>query len=329
LNGVSYPGLMLDWDDLRYFLAVARHGSLSAAARRLEVAQPTVGRRLASLERQLGARLIVPTPTGQTLSPTGQRMLAHAEQMERDALAAEHIAFGRDAGLSGPVRVTASEWMIESVLAPLVAPFLVEHPRLCLELLADPRHISLVRREADLALRPSEFEQPEIVQRRVGSISFGLYASDGYLARHGMPNFENLCSGHFLIAMSEHLTKVPDTDWLPRVAAHAHVVARCNGRLPMAALAAASVGITCLPRFIGDATHGLRRLSAPEQEPARTLWLGGHRDAGAVPRIRASVLFLKASLQRLQGALHPGSSVGDVGDDQGAAGDDPDAPALP
>lgn len=296
---------MLDWDDLRYFLAVARHGSLSAAARSLEVAQPTVGRRISALERELGARLFVATPSGQALSATGQRMLAHAEQMDRDALAAEHIAFGRDAGVSGPVRVTASEWMIASVLAPLVAPFLASHPLLSLELLAEARHLSLVRREADLALRPSEFEQPEIVQRRIASVAFGLYASDAYLARHGTPNFASLCEGHRLIAMSEHLRKIPDVEWLPRVAARAQVVARCNGRQPMAALATAAVGMTCLPRFIGDATPGLRHLPTPVPEPTRPLWLGVHRDTRAVPRIERSLRFLAESIGRLQSALHP------------------------
>lgn len=93
--------LMLDWDDLRYFLAVAREGSLSAAARALGVAQPTVGRRLSAFETTLGAKLLVATPTGQQLSPTGLRLLAHAEQMERAALAAERAASGRDSGLSG------------------------------------------------------------------------------------------------------------------------------------------------------------------------------------------------------------------------------------
>lgn len=300
-------GRMLDWDDLRYFLAVARHGSLSAAARSLEVAQPTVGRRIAALERQLGARLFAATSTGQALSATGRRMLAHAEQMERDALAAEHIAFGRDAGLSGPVRITASEWMIESVLAPLVAPFLAHHPQLDLELLAESRHLSLVRREADIALRPSEFEQPEIVQRRIGSIAFGLYAADGYLARCGMPDFARQCEGHRLIVMSEHLRKVPELQYLPLVAARARVVARCNGRMPMAALAAAAVGITFLPRFIGDATNGLRYLQPPVPEPARPLWVGAHRDARAVHRIKATQQFLADGIGRLQSALHPGS----------------------
>ncbi|HKO94806.1 MAG TPA: LysR family transcriptional regulator [Polyangiaceae bacterium] len=299
---------MLDWDDLRYFLAVARSGSLSGAARLLGVAQPTVGRRIHAFERSLGAKLFLATPSGQVLSATGQRMLAHAEQMDQRALAAERVASGRDAGLAGAVIITASEWMIRSVVGPLLCPFLDSHPELRLELLAEARHLNLVRREADIALRVSKFEQPEIVQRQIAVIGFGLYASDSYLARHGAPDFERQCEGHALIAMSESLGKVPDVDWLPAFASRARVVARTNGREPMASMAAAGIGITCLPRFIGDATHGLRWLPTPVPAPERALWLGAHRDARSIPRVKASIAFLSESIGRLRAALCPGAA---------------------
>lgn len=297
---------MLDWDDLRYFLAVARSGSLSAAARSLAVSQPTVGRRMQAFERELGAKLFLATPSGQALSATGRRMLLHAEQMEQGALAAERVAAGRDVGLSGPVVITASEWMLRSVLGPLLSPFLSDHPELRLELLAESRHVSLARREADLALRPSKFEEPEIVQRQIAVLGFGLYASDGYLARRGAPDFTRQCEGHALIGMSESLGKVPDVDWLPAFASRARVVVRSNGREPMATMAAAGIGITCLPRFIGDATPGLRCLPTPVPAPQRALWLGAHRDSRTIPRVRASITFLSESIGRLRAALCPG-----------------------
>jgi DNA-binding transcriptional LysR family regulator len=271
----------------------------------LAVAQPTVGRRISAFESQLGAKLFVATPTGQSLSATGQRLLAHAEQMEHAALSAEHVASGRDMGLSGSVCITASEWMIRSVLGPVLAPFVARYPELSLELLAEARHLSLVRREADLALRPSRFEQPEVVQRQIAVLAFGLYASDSYLSRHGAPDFERQCEGHLLIGMSESLGKVPDREWLPNVAARARVVVRTNGREPMASMAAAGMGITCLPRFIGDTTPGLRLLPTPVPGPQRPLWLGVHRDARSVPRVKACVAFLSEGIGHLRGALCP------------------------
>lgn len=296
---------MLDWDDLRFFLAVARHGSLSAASKVLRVAQPTVGRRVASLQQQLGARLFVNTHRGQALSPTGERMLQYATRMEADALAAERMSAGRDAGVKGKVTVTASEWLVQRVLALLVAPLLAEHPGLELDLVADTRPLNLAQREADLAVRPARFEQQQVVQREVAGLGFGLYASHAYLAQHGMPDFTAQCAGHRVIAMSEDLTRVVDVDFLPRVAAAAQVVARANGREPMLALVAAGVGLACLPRLLGDSSAALRRLQTPVAAPRRSLWLGVHREVRAVTRVKVVARQLAAGLGRVNAALDP------------------------
>lgn len=295
---------MLDWDDLRYFLAVARAGSASAAARALGVAQTTVSRRIGALERELGVALFVSSFDGQTLSATGRRVLSHVERMEHDALASLH-ASASGGEVAGSVCITAAEWMIQSVLGPLLGPLLARHPALDVELLAEPRHLSLQRREADIAIRPSRFEQPEIVQREVAALSFGLYASDSYLAQHGPPDFSRQCEGHSLIAMSSSLGKVPDVDWLPTIAARARVVARTNGREPMATMAVAGVGLTCLPRFIGDRTPNLRLLPTPGSAPQRKLFLGTHRSARHVARVKATAAFLGEHLGRLRAALSP------------------------
>jgi DNA-binding transcriptional LysR family regulator len=296
---------MLDWDDVRYFLAVARGGSFSAAAAALGVAQPTVGRRLAAFEGGLGAELFEATPSGQVLTETGLRLLSTAERMELEALTVERVASGRDVGVRGRVRITSSEWLIERLLAPLVAPFSLQHPELEVELWADVRHLSLVRREADIALRPSRFEHAQIVERAVGFLRFGLYASDAYLLAHGMPDFGAQCRGHRLIAMSEPLRKVPDLDFLPKIAAEARIVARANSRETMVKLTASGVGLACLPRFVGDATAGLRHLTTPEPEPRRRLYLGYHSDARATPRIKACMAHLSAGIERMGAALAP------------------------
>lgn len=295
----------MDWDDLRFLLAVAREGSLSKAARKLGVTQPTVGRRIAAFEEKLGARLFLPTPTGQRLSDTGERLLEHAEQMEQSVLAAARVATGRDSGLVGTVRVTASEWVIGSVLAPIVEPFLSRHPGLELELVAEGRHVSLPRREADIAIRASRFPNRSVAQRRLAKIGFGMYASDAYLARQGTPSLETACDGHTLIVMTRDLDKIPELGWLKEAASRARVVARSNGREPMARLAAAGVGIAFLPRFIADRTSGLRRLHELAPTPTRELWLGVHRDSRAIPRLVASVEFLSDAVRHLQPALCP------------------------
>ena len=296
---------MLDWDDIRYFLAVARDGSLSRAAGTLGVTQPTVGRRISALQRRLGATLFTPSGSGRTLSPSGRRLLPHAERMELEGLAAERVSSGRDEGLRGKVKITASEWLIGSVLGPMLRPFLALHAELELELIADVRHLSLAHREADVALRPSRFSQAGVVQREVARLAFGLYASDSYLAELGFPRFDEQCAGHRLIAMSETSTKLPDVEWLSKLTAHARVVARTNGREPLAKMATAGIGMACLPRFVGDVAPSLRLLATPAPAPAPQLWLGYHRDARAVPRLNATVAFLVEGLGRLRSALCP------------------------
>lgn len=300
---------MANWDDLRFFLAVARCGTMSAAARALRVAQPTVGRRVAAFEQRLGGRLLSRAPTGLTLTPLGQQLRAHAERMERDALAAEAIATGKDEGLQGKVRVTASEWLVRSVLGPALVPFLESHPGLVLELVADVRHLNLARREADIALRPSRFRQQEVFQREIAVVEFGLYASDAYLARAGAPDFRRGSPGASLIAMTEDLGTIVDVEWLPTLTGKSRIAARVNGREPMATMAAAGLGMACLPRVLGDATSGLRLLRTPGALPRRKLWLGVHRSARAIPRVRVTLGHIAASFEQLQRRLCPASSA--------------------
>jgi DNA-binding transcriptional LysR family regulator len=118
-----------------------------------------------------------------------------------------------------------------------------------------------------------------------------------------MPDFERGCVGHVLIAMTDDMGNIVDREWLPPLAAHARVAVRTNGREPMATMAAAGMGMTCLPHLLGDAAPGLRRLSTPTPAPERKLWMGVHRAARSTPRVRATCSFLAQSFSHLRHAL--------------------------
>jgi DNA-binding transcriptional LysR family regulator len=295
---------MLHWDDLRFVLAVARAGSLSAAARALAVTQPTVGRRIDAFERSVGARLFLRRPSGYALTAAGRAVLGHAERMEHEALGAERQVTGRDAGVRGAVRITASEWLVVRVLGPAVAGLCARHPGLTLDLIADPRHLNLARREADLALRPRPFEHQAIHQRKLARIELGLYASPDYLSAHGAPDLAAGCAGHALIVMHDEVGDVA-RPWLQAVAAGARTAVRTNGREAMVTLARAGIGLVCLPRILGDAEAGLRRIPVSRPPPDRVLWLGVHRDARTIPRVRAVIELLVDEFRRLQPAFSP------------------------
>lgn len=294
---------MMDWDDLRVFLAVARGGTLSSAAEALRTTQPTVGRRITAFERSLGAALFVRARAGLVLTDTGAKLVPLAEQMEASALEAERAARGRDEGLRGRVWVTASDWLVERVLSRMVADLAASHEGLELSLVADARPFDLGRRDAEIALRPFRTEQPGLVHVDVGKVAFGAYASARYLAARGVPDFELGGRGHTLLVMDAEVEPAHEAAWLGALAPEARVAARANGRMALAGLAEADAGIAFLPCFIGDASPKLRAIETPSVLPDRRLWLVVHEDTRAVPRVKQTLAFLKASMRSLEPAL--------------------------
>lgn len=282
-------GRNMDWDDLRVFLTVARLGSLTRAAQVLDLSQPTVGRRIAALERRTGSRLLERTPTGYVLTIAGAAILAHLERMEGEALTVERLINGHDAGLSGPVRVTAIEWFAARTLAPIYAEFSLKHREVTIELLTDVRLFSLTRREADIALSFNRFDQGDIFQRKVADVPHALFAAPAYIARRGRPSCADGMDGHAVIQMDEQHGGQVDAEWLAGLASSARIVLRSNSREAQARACAAGAGVAVLPKCLGEKTPGLEEIITPSPPPSRTVWLGVHRDVRQTPRIRALV----------------------------------------
>ena len=286
---------MLDWDDLRHFLAIARQRTLSGAARSLHVQQSTMGRRLDALQARAGATLLQKTPSGYTLTPAGESVLAHAERMEAEALAAERAVSGRDVRLAGLVRLTTVETLFVEVLTPILARFSEKYPDITLDVVVDPRIFSLSRREADVALRLTRPEGNELVARRVGAVGYALYASEAYLARHGRPDVAAGCPGHRVILAEEDTMHLPMFAWGANATREATVALRTNSYQGQAAAAEASIGIAGLPHYLAR-RYNVTRLDAPPG-PGRDLWLAVHEDTRHTPRIRALTDALGAGLQ--------------------------------
>ena len=289
---------MLEWDDLRFVLAIARHGSLTAAARVLGVTQPTMGRRLEHLEARLGVALFERAASGVALSVLGTSLLPLAEQMEQSALGAERRIAARDTGLDGLVRITTLEWVGQHVLTPILAGFCRLHPGVTVELLTADRVFSLTRHETDIALRTTRFDQDGLVQRKVGVSSRGLYTSEAYLAERGVPDYAAGCPGHALITLPNAAFTIPYMHWLgDHLAPRAHVALQSNSMDVQAAAAQAGAGLAILPCRLGDNMPGLRRLDPPEPPPGRELWLGFHEDLRHTLRVRALVNHLATGMQ--------------------------------
>lgn len=274
----------MEWDDLRIFLAVARGGTLGAAARALGSSHPTVGRRLQALEDALGTKLVQRSGGSLMLTAEGAAILPLAEQAEDATLGIARRLAGQDGALQGSLRVAASDWFGAWMLPPVVASFSAAHGLVRVELMTAARVYSLGHREADLAFRVVPFEEADIVQRRIGAIRFGVYASAAQPAAPG--------GGAGLTLIEDAPTRTyPDVGWLRERLPEARVVLSSNNRTVQALMCARGVGVAVLPRIVGDQLPGLRRVDLGEEPPPRDMWMGFHRDLRTLQRLRAFIDF--------------------------------------
>ena len=305
---------MLDWDDLHSFLAVARHGSLSAAARALGVQQTTMGRRLAGLEDRAGVRLLHDILDDGVVKPVGggeidgrafhvAAILGNVERIESETLAIERRITGRDARLEGTVRLTTVETLAVEIIVPALPALRRRHPGITLEIAAGTRVMSLTMREADIALRFGRLRQNDLAVRKVADLSFALYAAPAYLEAHPFDPTAG-GEGHWLVLNEPDLMELPEMAWFAVTLPNARPALRTNARAAQRAAALHGIGIACLARYIGD-TEGLVRLPAPTPPPPRELWLAVHNDIRHTPRIRAVTDFLAATLREAIPRLHP------------------------
>ena len=280
---------MFDWDDARYFLALHRAGTLSAAASRLKVNPSTVGRRLEALEERLGVRVFLRTRDGYSISPAGEQLLPRAERIEEEIEAIGRELVVHQERLTGVVRITTSDALGPRVVAPILAEVLALHPGVDLEIDADNRVLSLTKREADLAVRFGRPRERFLVARRLADFSSAPYCAEAYVARRGPPRepFE----GHeFIIDAAEF---VVEHRWVAQRAARGgRIVVSTGSTHVQLSMTLAGVGIGMLPCYIGDREPGLVRLAPPEPSTLRPIWLVMHKDLQQAPRIRACADFL-------------------------------------
>ena len=274
----------MEWSDIRVFLAIARTGTLMAAARQTGLSQPTMGRRLKALEASLSLTLFQRTRDGFVLTAEGESVLGHAEHMEEQALAFQRELAGSGQQLEGSLRVSSSDWFGVYVLSPMLAGFLRRHPGVSVELLTDARLLNLARREADLVFRIQPFDEPYILQRKLTQMHYALYAAAGQphpAAGDG--------EGSALVTLDSAYRDFPDAVWLRRMLPKARTAFGSNNREAQARLCAAGIGLAVLPVALGDQTPGLQRVDLGESPPGRDVWLGYHRDLRRLARLRALV----------------------------------------
>jgi DNA-binding transcriptional LysR family regulator len=279
-----------DWSDLEIFLAAARGGTLASAAEALRVDASTVHRRIGKLEAAMRAGLFVRSPRGYALTEAGQDLYAHALAMEEQATVAFRKVVARDEKPMGAVRVATVETLAVNVLPPIVATFRAKHPNVTIVVDSRQSLVDLAKHEADVALRfgvtPTE---GDVVARRVLSADIGLFASRGYLKKHGRPKTPEDLYDHMLVRAAEAHVRLPLERALERYANPAKIALRAESFYARIGAIRAGVGIGFVPLFLAAGDKSLERLhlAFPETPRGVDLLLIIHVDMRKNARVRA------------------------------------------
>jgi DNA-binding transcriptional LysR family regulator len=294
MNGQIAKMNSIEWDDVRLMLAIHRAGTLTGAAGLTGLSQPTLSRRLRSMEKSLGQKVFQRTGSGFALTDEGLLLLPHALRAEEAFLAMERQLQGAGTELQGQIRVASSDWFGARVLSRWIAEFRRIHPRVAVELLTDSRQISLTHREADIAFRIAPFNEAGVIQRHFSKMPYGLYCAAS------MPNDYPLSGAAVeLITMNGAFEHFPDVLWLKSMFAQGRVTFTSNAREAQAWYCAEGGGLAVLPRVLAAGIPGLREVPASQAPPSRDLWLGYHEDLRQAPRIKAFLNFMLSKAPEL------------------------------
>lgn len=283
--------MRLAWDDLRLFLAIARAGTLAGASRTLGVNHSTVFRRLNAMETGLEVRLFERLPEGYVLTAAGEIMRHHAERVEEETQAVERELRGRDVRLSGRVCVTTTDTLANGFLAPLFAGFCERYSGIELELLIVNAFLDLARREADVAIRPTEAPPENLIGRRLGTIRWGLYGARDYLRERPRLQDPSRPEGHCFIGGNDMIRHLASSRWLNERVPSEAVAIRTNSVVAAMGAARAGAGLAMLPHYMARQERELECVLAVGPEVATDLWLLVHPDLRHSARIRAFMAF--------------------------------------
>jgi DNA-binding transcriptional LysR family regulator len=294
---------MLDWDDLRIFLAAGQIGSLNGAAKAVGTHRSTVLRRIDRLEKQIGQRLFDRSPDGVTLTAAGERLLPHAEKMADQTAGMLREADADHGRPAGAIRVGATFNLAFGLLPQTLAGFRDNFPEISINLIATPDGYSPVHPDdIDIAFRtlePGTKGHDEMVGRRLGSLPVALYGSDAYLdSSPPLKNIEDLVS-HRIIGAGDNLSHIAAMRWLSSNTGNMEPVYRASSMLLLLAAARDGVGVVCLPRYLGDREAALTRVLDLPADTGAELWLLRHPHHRDTARMRAFSEFMSARIPEL------------------------------
>lgn len=282
---------MFNWDDLKYFLAMAEEGSLSAAARKINVSQPTLSRRLNALEEDVGAELFARTRTGLEMTALGESLVHHARHMRDDVHSVERLVTGHDSRLKGSVIISCTETLGTDWLVKNTFPFHQQYPGITVEIKVANQTSDLLRREADIALRMFRPVQNDLVAKKTVQINYGYYATKDYLDRMGTPEkLSDLRDHHFILPHDEILAHTNKNNRAMRSPSETSF--RSNSLQSLEAAVRHGFGIGAYSCINAHGNPNLVRLFGDYVVYSAEIWLVSHAELRRSARIRAMYDYL-------------------------------------
>jgi DNA-binding transcriptional LysR family regulator len=295
---------MFDWNDLKYFLAVARNGSTLAAARSLRLSQSTVHRRILELERQLGEQIVTRHPTGYQLTELGEKLRSYAERIEQSVLDFERQASAWGKDVRGTVRVTCPEEVGSRLLASgLIDKFNKRYRNLRVEFILSDKNLDLSKGQADVAIRGVRPTDNALIGRKLADSAWAVYASRSYVNRHGGIRRPEDIDHHSIVLFDGKMRDHSSARWLQSVAPNARIAARATNMLAMQLAVKSGAGLAPMPVLVGEKDKALVRVLGPVQDITTPFFLLMHGDMRRTPRVRAFFDFIIAELPRVRELL--------------------------
>jgi DNA-binding transcriptional LysR family regulator len=298
---------MFDWNDLRYFLAVARHGSTLAAAKALGLSQSTVHRRLAALERQLGRRLVTRHPTGYRLTKLGEQMRPHAESVEASVTSFERQFVAADPGRDGLVRISCPASAAHRLMGlRLLDKFHARHPALRAEFVMTEEFFDLAQGEVELAIWQGAPQDATLIARWIADVPWAVFASRNYIEAHGRPEEPKAMAKHAIVEFAGPMKNHAAALWLRSVAPRARIAARGNSVSEISEAIKSSVGLGPLPVPYAKRESDLVMVLESRPELNFPFYVVINRDMRRVRRVRAFLDFLAGEQKLVRRALELG-----------------------
>jgi DNA-binding transcriptional LysR family regulator len=294
-----------DWDLLQSFLAVARTGKLTGAARQLKIDHSTLGRRLTALEAALGAKLFDRHVSGYTLTPQGERLLQRAEEIESTVFAIQSDVAHSRMQVSGAVRIGAPDGFGTAILAPVIGRLAEAHPDLDIQLVVTPRSFSLSRREADIAIGLSCPAYGRLHARKLTDYELGVYAArDNATLWQDVSQTDDLAARPF-ISYIDDLIFAPELDYVPAISRAIAPRIRSSNLIAQLQATRAGAGLCVLPCFLAEGDDKLIRVLPDKVQLIRTLWMIIHSDMRDLARIQVTANFIAEEVRRAPGRFLP------------------------